>query len=337
MKVHDSVVPVYIDQNILSHLREGKSAREELFELFKTLEEKNAVFVYSMAHVDECRSSSHPEMFVAVIEELPAYLMELQNASDKQATLSLGRARELLLAPENVTHHAKRSIEYLLHVFHFASGWLGDIEAQELKCELAAQMVGFWETLLVDVDWNLLGAELAGPAKRAVSAAQGEMGLLIENLPFDQIRDEWEKSWIGLKERLPANYAQLDEISDEDAVCFVVSCLEEQGREAFQSRFPRGFWTSLERRETGELAGLAFMLFMCGLVRDRRVKKGSNESRMKHFRGQFRDGVHIENAARCAVFITCDEGAARLARSLYAYAGIGTKVVELQIREAVAR
>jgi hypothetical protein len=76
---------------------------------------------------------------------------------------------------------------------------------------------------------------------------------------------------------------------------------------------------------------------MCGLVRDRRVKKGSTESRMQHFRGQFRDGVHIENAARCAVFITCDKGAARLARALYAYTGIETKVVELQIRDTAAR
>lgn len=106
---------------------------------------------------------------------------------------------------------------------------------------------------------------------------------------------------------------------------------------AVQSRFPQGFWNRIEGRETGELAGLAFMLFMCGLVRDRRVKKGSAESRMKHFRGQFRDGAHIENAARCAVFITGDEGAARLARSLYAYSGIATKVVALQIKDAAAR
>jgi hypothetical protein len=337
MNVPGNVVPVYIDQNILSHLREGKDAREELVGLLRTLEEKNAVFVYSMTHVDECRDSSQPEMFVEVMEELPVYLIEFQNASDQQAALSLGRARELLLEPEDATHHAKRLIEDLLHVYHFASGWLGETEAQELKNEMAAEIAGFWETLQRDVDWDVLGAELGGQAKHALSAAQYEMGALIEGMSFEQIRDEWEKGWMKLKERLLANYAQLDDIPDEEAVSFVFSCLEEQDREAVQRRFPQGFWNRLEGRETGELAGLAFMLFMCGLVRDRRVKKGSTVSRMQHFRGQFRDGVHIENAARCAVFITCDKGAARLARSLYAYTGIETKVVELEIRDATAR
>ena|GEM_PF-5478761 len=85
-----NVVPVYIDQNILSHLREGKNAREELVGLLRTLREKNAVFVYSMTHVDECRASSQPEQFVKVMEELPAYLMEFQKASEQQTTLSLG-------------------------------------------------------------------------------------------------------------------------------------------------------------------------------------------------------------------------------------------------------
>lgn len=337
MNALENVVPVYIDQNILSHLRVGKNSRDELVSLLKKLEEKNAVLVYSMTHVDECRDSSQPEMFVDVMEGLPVYLLEFDNASDRQATLSLGRARELLLEPEDATHHAKQLIENLLRVFQFASGWLNETEAQELKNEMVAEMAGFWEILRRDVDWDLLGAELGGQAKHALSAAQREMGVLIENMCLEQTRDELQKGLMGLKERLPANYAQLDEIPDGEAVSFVFSCLEEQDREAVQSRYPQDFWNKLEGRETGELAGLAFMLFMCGLVRDRRVKKGNTETRMQHFRGQFRDGVHIENAARCAVFITCDKGAARLARSLYAYAGIATKVVELQIRDTAAR
>lgn len=322
---------------MLSHLRAGKGARQELVGLLQALQEKNAVFVYSMTHVDECRASSQPEQFVEVIEELPLYLMEFQNASDQQSTLSRGRAREFLLEPEDATHQAKRLIEDLLHVFHFASGWLGETEAQGLKNEMAAEMARFWETLQSDVDWDVLGSELGGQAKDALSVAQVEMGGIVDNLPFEQIRDEWEKGWIRLKERLPANYAQLDEIPDQEAVSFVFSCLEERDREAVQSRFPQGLWSRPEGRETGELAGLAFMLFMCGLVRDRRVKKGSAEIRMQYFRGQFRDGVHIENAARCALFMTCDKGAARLARSLYAYTGVKTKVVELQIRDDAAR
>lgn len=322
-------VLVYLDQNILSHLREGMRAKEELAGLLSKLQEKNAVFVYSQAHVDECRAASCPEQFVKVIEELPVYLMEFQKASDEQSSLSLGRARELLLEPEDAIHHAKRVMEELLNVFQFASGWLDDIEAHALKNEIAVEMAEFWESLRRDVDWGALGLELEGQMKSALSASQEDMAALIESMPLKQIRDEWGKALMGLRERLPANYAQLDEISDERAVSYVLSRFGEQDRRAVQGRFPQGFWNEREDRETGELAGLAFSLFMCGLVRDRRVRKGSKASRMQYFRGQFRDGIHIENAARCTMFITFDKGAARLARSLYAYAGIGTKVVEL--------
>ncbi len=334
MNALGNAVPVYLDQNILSHLREGRGAREELVALLNPLKEKNVVFVYSMAHVDECRASTQPEQFVEVIEEFPVYFLEFPKAAGQQADLSLGRARELLLEPEDATHQAKRLIENLLHVFHFASGWLGETEAHELKNAMAAEMIEFWESIQRDVDWDVLGSELGRQAKHALSAAQDGMDAIIEGMSFERIRNEWEVSLASLKERLPLNYAQLDEIPDEKAVSFVFSCLEGQGREAVQSQFPQGFWNNPEGRETGQISGLAFMLFMCGLVRDRRVKKGSTESRMKHFQGQFRDGVHIENAARCAMFISCDEGAARLARSLYAYAGIETKVVELHIRNA---
>jgi hypothetical protein len=329
----NNLIPIYLDQNILSQLREGKRAREELSLIFGKLRENNAVFVYSMTHVDECRDSSQPETFVQVMEELPVYLMEFQKASDQKATLSLGRARELMLGPEDATHHATRLMEGLLKVMHFAIGWLGDAEAQALKDEMTAEMKEFWATLLHDCDWNLLGTEVERQAKRALTAAQDELVLVIKNLPLEQTREEWKDALAQLQERLPTNFAQLDEVPDEDAVSFVFSCLGEREREVTQNQFPRGFWSKLEMRETGILAGLAFMLFLCGLVRDRRVKRGTNESRIQYFRGQFRDGVHIENAARCAVFITCDEGAARLARSLYAYAGIETKVVELKITD----
>jgi hypothetical protein len=130
--------------------------------------------------------------------------MEFQKASDQQATLSLGRARELLLGPEDATHHATRLMEGLLKVMHFASGWLGDAEAQAIKDEMTAEMKEFWATLLHDCDWDLLGAEFEGQAKRALTAAHDELALVIKNLPFEQTREEWKDGWAQLRERLPA-------------------------------------------------------------------------------------------------------------------------------------
>lgn len=337
MNAPDNAVPIYLDQNILSHLRDGKSAREDLAGFLRKLQEKNAVFVYSETHVDECRASSQPEEFIQVMEELPVYFMELENDSDQKNTLSLNKTRSLLLEPEDWTHKAKCLIENFLCIWHFASGWLGEIDAKHLKDEMAAEMAGFWESLQRDIDWNELGTEIGVNAKQALIAAQVEMAATVKNLPFEQTRDEWEIGRANLRGRLPANYAQLDQVPDEEAVAFVHSCLDEQSKKAVESHYPKGFWSRPEQRKTGELAGLAFSLFMCGLVRDKRVRRGKTKSRIQYFRGQFRDGKHIEAASRCAFFVTLDAGAARLARSLYAYSGVNTKVIELSIKASTSQ
>lgn len=271
------------------------------------------------------------------MEDLPAYLVEFESASDEAITLSLDRARGLLLEPEDATHRAKRLIEDLIKIWHFASGWLDKTEAGELKKDLARDVAAFWEDMKWDVEGNVFGAELEQHTIKMLNQAQKEMMAVVKNLSFDETREGWQNEFAKLRERLPANYAQLDEVPNEDAVSFVFSRLDEQGRKDVERLFPQGFWSELEGRETGALSGLAFLLFMCGLVRNRRVKKGSTKQRTQYFRGQFRDGIHIENAARCAVFITCDEGAARLARSLYAYAGVKTEVIELQIKQIAER
>jgi hypothetical protein len=223
-------------------------------------------------------------------------------------------------------------IEDLSKIWHFASGWLDEVEAGELKDDMAREMADFWEAIKRDVEWDALGASHEKKTVEMLNLAQKDMVALIESLPFDEAQEEWQSVWAELLTRLPDNYSQLDEIPNEDAVSFVFSCLDEKSREEIERNFPQCFWSEEEERETGALAGLAFLLFMCGLVRDRRVKKGNTERRAQYFRGQFRDGVHIENAARCAAFITCDKGAARLARSLYAYAGVTTEVIELRIK-----
>lgn len=188
MSIPTNPIVVYLDQNILSHLREGKVAREDLSALLSKLEKKNPIFVYSRTHVDECRASVRPESFVHVIEELPVYLMEFQNASDQQTALSLGRARKLLLEPEDAAHRAQRMIERLLTVSHYASGWLGDTGVDDLKAEMLGEMSEFWRSALEDVDFDDLGAEMAGQARDVLSNAQDETTTLIRNLPFEQAR-----------------------------------------------------------------------------------------------------------------------------------------------------
>jgi len=322
---------VYFDQNILSHLREGKRARDELRRLLDKLSGDDTLFVYSMTHVHEIRDSSQPESFVRVIEETPVYLMEFQQASDRRTAFSLGRAHELLLSPEDSVHHASRAIEEILKVVHSSSGWLGDVEAQVLLGEIVTNWDAYWNSLQSDFDVEISGMKNSAEVRHLVEAARRAITESIRALPLQEDRAELTAALARLRERLPKNPAQLDEVPDESAVPFVFSCLDDRDQEGMRAHYPQGFWNRWETRETGKLAGLAFGLFVCGFVRDRRVKSGTNERRYKHFRGQYRDCIHIENAARCGAFVTCDNRAARLARSLYAYAGVNTKVLELTL------
>ncbi|WGH77215.1 hypothetical protein [Jannaschia ovalis] len=194
-----------------------------------------------MTHVDECRAASGPAQFVEVLEELPVYLMEFQNASSAQSNLSLGKARELILEPADAIQQAQSLMESMLHVLHFATGWLGETDPQCLKAEMSTEMTCLWQNLWRDVDWDLLGSEVGGQAKDAFFKARGEMCALIENLPFEQIRNESEKSLMKLKERLPPNFAQLDEVADKEAVSFVFTCLEKKRAGSHSGSFPARF------------------------------------------------------------------------------------------------
>lgn len=336
MNVLQDPLVIYLDQNILSHLREGRQASEALTKIFQDAKGKNVVFAYSMAHVDECRASGQPEAFVRVIDDLPVHLMTFKSASAPQTEFSLGKAQGLLMEAPDMTHEASRIMEKLLTVWHFASGWLGTTEAHELKSSMAAEMAAFWDSVIREVDWSLFEPHIGVQGKHAVKVAKAELTALIMDLPFDQTRDEWMKTWPALEARLPKNYAQLDAVPDHDAVSFILSCLDDRERDAVQSQFPHGGWANLDGRKDGALVGLAFLMFMCGLVRDRRVHKGTMERRTQHFLGQFRDGIHIENAARCYAFITCDEDAARLARCIYAYMGVKTQVIQMRIGGSAA-
>ena len=323
---------IYLDQNVLSHLRSGKQARKSLLAwLIKLKNATNGVYVYSMTHVDECRGASHPEGFVEVMEELPVYLMEFENAWDTQYTLDQGRERDLILEPEDEIHQVSRQIEDISQVFSFASGWSNEKSAKKLKAEMTEEVDALWNDLIRNHDWDVFGTKIGYLAKLLMEEWQEKMSEIIKNLALGRIKRDWEKVMTKLKQGLPGNLAQLDEVPDKDAVSFVFSCIVENVKAAVERQYPQGFWSTLDGRKTGDLAGLGLMLFMCGLVRDSRVKKGSRDRRLQYFRGQYRDGVHIENASRCEFFVTFDKRAVRLARCLYSFAGVKTNVIALSV------
>jgi len=313
-------LPVYLDQNAFSALQQGKTEQPELLEILKALSKSGAIYIYSMVHVEECRASSRPKEFAAIIDDLPAYLIEPSKLTSGNLTLVPNRARELILAKPDITDQATKVIEDLVRMFQFTAGWLGQLKAHQLMEEVVRNMDHFWSIAKADVpdDFHFL-----------LQDSRNEMADTIGDIPLGKYKCETELWQSKLRDRLPRNYAQLDDMPAEDVVTFIISCFDNPEQKEIRKQFPKNFWSKLDNREEGKMVGFAFMLFMAGLIRDSRVKKKDRKRRERHFLAQFRDCQHIENASYCVAFVTFDKGAARLAKSAYSYAGVATEVVHL--------
>lgn len=314
----------YLDQNILSKLREGEPGSDLLRGALNKMGAQGVMFVYSMVHVDETRASGRPEAFVEALNAISAWYIEPQAHDDHRVALSSGRAEALILADRDLLHQASRTMENLLKPMQFAMGWLDRVDETSLREELIEGVNEFWDALEMELPEKNRGQLTGG--KRAMLEA-------ISDIPLEKVRGEAEVSFDRIRTRLPENYAQLDAVPADQVVEFVFGLLDDPDRDEFLKLYPRGFWTEDLGREEGNLTGFAFLLFALGIVRDKRVSSKGRARREKHYLGQFRDCQHIEAASRCAAFITFDKGAARLAKATYAYAGAATQVICLEIRE----
>lgn len=316
---------VYLDQNVFSRMQEGRDERQSVLDALRILSGKGAIFVYSTVHIDECRGSDQPEAFVDIIEGVSARYLEQSPATETQMTLSPNRARGLILAEPDLADEAARMMTDSLKLLQFVQGWLGDVEAKALKEEIIEGIGAFWKSLENELPREMLDL---------LANDKDEMLTSIRGMQLEQLRGETLESGMRLREKLPKSYAQLDEMPDDKVADYLISRLDKNDHAAIRKRYPPLFWADLKTREEGDLTGLAFLLFMMGLVREKRAKKRDPQRRAKYFRTQFQDCRHIEAASRCAVFVTFDKGAARLAKAVYAYAGVGTMVVHLEVIQA---
>jgi len=255
---------VYLDQNVLSALQPEKGERDALLLTLRAMADKGAILVYSMLHVEECRASARPQVFVDIIEELSAHLLEPGSASEKKVVLSPLRARELILAERGAVDDAMRAMVSFLKILHFASGWLDDVDAKDLKEEMAAEVETFWTSLEADIPDDYLREE------------KYEMVKMVQGFPFQKLRGEGQEWQSKLQASLPPNYAQLDDVPAENVVAYIFSRIRESSGEVMEDLFPRKFWSDVDSRQEGNLTGFAFMLFNMGLVRDRRVRRQGN-------------------------------------------------------------
>lgn len=289
--------------------------------------------VYSSVHVDEIRNSAHPDSFIEVLETIPAYFWEDNSQQIELVTLNPNRARELITAPEDATSRAKRHLEKLLRIIQYSIGWLKDFDESALSNELILAISGFWEEIRNELKAEAL-FESIDPAflYSILDTVENEMIQSTKQIPFGTIRKEHESSLMGLSKILPLNFAQLDDIPAHDVIEYIFSKMSTPDFSELPPLFPRGFFANNAPEKSEKLISLCFMMFLFGVVRDRRVRKRENERRIQHFLGQFRDCQHIANASKCALFFTFDAGASRLAQAVYSYASVPTLVRQFSLR-----
>lgn len=317
----DQKLPIYIDQNIISGLQEDRAERLSLLGILEAMQRKNCLLIYSDVHVQECRASRKPSVFADILVEISAYYFEnAHDVSSPEFKLKGTHAHSLILRDNDIAEDAGKLLDRIMVPIQFSMGWLSALEERELKTEMVEEVEEFFENVRSEL-----------PTGFHSEINDGERAIVdqIESLDWAKLSEDSTHAYGKLREKLPANLAQLDEVPADEVAAKVIAELEEIEREAIVQMYPQGFWSDTDKRQYGSLSGFAFMLFLMGVVRDRRVRKGAPQKRLQHFLGQWRDCQHIEIASRCQAFVTFDNDAARLAKAVYAYSGTKTEVIQL--------
>lgn len=322
--VENKKLSVYLDQNILSELREDKPLRIDVEAILSIIFKHGGHPVFSWLHEREILQSDQPEQFIQVLETLDAYYLpdiaSQVGSSTSSLTLEEGCPRDRISTSPNSFTNIQSSFEDGVQMLNFIRGGLPKNTASNLLVVISASAEQALSSLCDDIP-----AEFQELIRPIFETAARDLRLSIQSVPLTNLQTEAVNQKILWKSKLP-NFAQVDEMPAEEVVEFMLTQIEGNTQQSLRLTFPRNFNKS-NKPEIGEITGFAYLMFELGVVRAPKAQKGSLESRNKHFLGQFRDCQHIEAAARCCFFITFDKGVARLAKAVYAYAGIKTQVL----------
>ncbi|WP_417209639.1 hypothetical protein [Antarctobacter sp.] len=312
---------VYLDQNILGHLFEGESAKEDLLRVLEQFRERGAAFVYSDVHVEECQAFFRPEKYIRVLDEIDACYIQPTERLEKHFAIKSNMAGDLIKCEPDFASKSLTFLSSLMTVSQFALGWLGELEAEELMRELEVEL-DLW---IEELSRETYGLCDTAPIRQQLLASLLSLdvkALKKEGLAQQpQTDSEWNK-----------RFSRIDELPTEDVANFIFGEIGSDAAQHLRGLFPSKIWPDGVYVENGTLTGLAFFLFTQGVGRDRKVKSGGQSNRRKRFQSQFRDCRHIENAARCDVFISNDRRAINLAQATYAYSGVKTIAKYVKIR-----
>jgi hypothetical protein len=316
----------YLDQNIVSALRNGQPLQATLMKIMDGIVGLGGVPVYSWIHEREILQSNRPTEYVDVLESIGAgYLPATGEQKIPHPTprnIENGRPSERISLEPDPLNRILTSMEEMVQLMNFIQGGLEGIDARELLGAVSESATDALMALLDDVP-----EELKDEVRPLLEQAARDIAAYANSIPLSDLRNETTNELLLWKDSLP-NFAQVDQIPASKVVSYILAQLKADQRYDLLHTYPPNFHRSTMGQD-GMLVGFSFQMFTLGLVREPETKKGKIEKRNKHYLGQFRDCLHIEEAAQCNSFYTLDKKAARLAEAVYAYAGVQTEVILL--------
>lgn len=318
---------IYLDQNIINDLRDGESSKDGLSDFLKSLQQPGAMLVYSDVHLEECRAFYDPDQYAKALDENSFFYMPSCEKLDSAVVAQCGVARKLICSPPDFFDRSNGLLLWFLPIIQYISGWLGDVEAEDIKNDLIKE-VDLWISDLERELRDLVDVrELHGLVD--VRELRGKLLETVNSIDLEKNKLEAASAYPTSKKAWNERYARLDRLAPGDVFDHIMSEIGGAQAASLRENFPKGCWPKEPYRTVGTLAGLAFLFFMYGVHRDSGVRRSSQQNRIARFLAQFRDCRHIEAAARCDLFVSNDAGARKLACVTYAHAGVPTQVASL--------
>lgn len=319
---------LYLDQCVISDLREGKPHSAPLREVLFRLKEKGCAFVYSDVHVREILLSGRPLPFIKALEDIGAYhlaTVETVDAlSSRSAALSFNVVREKIPAEIDVGVAAQLALEKLQRLsapLHSAGNTMSiEDERETVIADLGAFLDEVEQEIKALAPAGFDIAPLLVELREQRHAADAQM----RSLDAQKMQQEAHDFHKELKHSLAKE--KVDDVPDEEIAAFILSKLPD--RAWVENTYPEGF--GRDALPCGAITGFSYMLFTLGVGRFKQPMKGGSENFVRRLYNQFRDCEHIEQAIRCHTFMTKDRGAATLAKAVYSYAGVPNQVIQLK-------
>lgn len=306
----------YLDQNVLSRLVDGGEFGEAVAQTLSLVRDTGLSFVCSSVHIEEIERDHRVSAFVDLLESLGVlFLAEASNLKN----LEEGAWHSRIETEPTAISRVADALQGSLRLMNFIQGRENGVEAEELLSELVAEGEDVMRGLAADIPEEF--AHLCAPwfDMKAV-----ELGDVIRSVPIERLRAEAAPFLLEGNEKIQVR-SQVQRLRPSEALAFLMSRQEERAQTEFEEMRRR----VREMREPHTISSFAFAVFEMGFLADREMRGGDAKRRLQRYRAQLNDCRHIEMAAYCDVFLTLDQGAARLASAVFDYLGIGTSCAHL--------